>query len=91
LRHHHPNADIAVAVVVAVVSAATSPSLGNNFPHNDYKVAMRAAISLALQVMGMQQRQWGRWATSAARGGKKNGNNDNYSVTVTALAEYPNL
>ncbi len=52
---------------------------------------MRATFSLVLQVADVQQRQWGGWVTSAARGGDNNGDNDDHSVAVAALAEYPNL
>ncbi len=57
--HHYPNAAIAVAVVAVVASAAASPLSGNYHPNNDHKVAIRAAISSALQVVDAQQCQWG--------------------------------
>jgi hypothetical protein len=89
LRHHHPNAAITVAVMVAVsvASATASPSSGNNRPNNDQEAAMRAALSLGLQVADVQQHQWGGWLTSVARGKDNNGNND-HSVTAVALSEY---
>jgi hypothetical protein len=91
-RHHHPNAAVAVAAAVAAAASANaSPSLGNNCPKNEHEAAMWLAISSALQVADTQQRRWGGWKTSAARSGDDNGNNDDHSIAVVALAEYPNL
>jgi hypothetical protein len=52
---------------------------------------MRVAISSVLKVADTQQCQWGGWATRAARGGDNNCNNDDHSIAVAALAEYPDL
>ncbi len=75
-RHHHQNMAVTVVAAAAAASAAASLLLGNNHPNNDHEAAMRSAISSALQVADVQQRQWGGMATSAARGGDDNGNND---------------
>jgi hypothetical protein len=52
---------------------------------------MWLATSLVLQVVDAQQHQWGVWTTSVARGGDVNGNNDDHSVAMAALAEYLDL
>jgi hypothetical protein len=55
--HHLSNVAIVVMVAVTMASAAAYPLLGNNCPKNDHKAAMRAVLSLVLQVVDLQQRQ----------------------------------
>jgi hypothetical protein len=91
LQHHHPDMAVVVTAVVALASANASLLSGNNCHNNNHKAAMRAVISLALQVADEQQRQWGGWLTSAARGCDDNNDNDDYSVPIAGLAVYPEL
>jgi hypothetical protein len=90
-RCRHAAAKLPPPPHATATAAAAAPLPLPPPSYNNHEVEMRALISLALQVMDVQQRQWGGWATSAARGRDNNGNNDDYSIPAAALAEYPNL
>jgi hypothetical protein len=76
-----------VAIALASAFSITATTANITAPI----VNATAAATTAVVVADAQQRQWGGWATSAVRDGDDNSNNDDHSVTVAALAEYPNL
>ncbi len=77
------------AVAVVLASTVTITAAAANVTTAD--VVATATTTNAVVVTDAQYCCWGGWLWSAARGRDDNGDNDDYSITAAALAEYLNL